>query len=498
MEPTQSRRWGTGEWLILAACLALYLAAVRPFYGVTADDAFISFRYAQNWVAGCGPVYNCGQPPVEGYSNFLWTAISALVIALGQDVVPLMRGLGLGCGFAALVVAIFICRRLWRSRAAMAIPILAVGANPFWAVNAVTGLETSAAALSVLVAALLSLDLVGRTGRRRTYSAGLAWGVSYLMRPEAMALSVVTALWALVVGLRRGGGRKEAITTVLKFGAGFIVVAGPYFVWRILYYQSLLPNTYYAKQGILLEVVNRNAKILAEHPFFFVSLMLAVAISLAWRRRAGQVLLVLLALASAAIALSVHNNFWMPGHRLYLSAFLLLSVVAGGVADLTLRTDRPRWLLAAPVAIFLTLLIILNWANYPHVKFQADLHYAEDDHQAKAMGQTIKVRARKGDWLAIRDAGMVPFYAGPGVNVLDMHENSLNDSTIARQGWNVRHIIKHSPRFIVLMSLHHNILFFTHPNENKLSQAMARDRGYRHVMTATWHAYRHFFLYARP
>ena len=40
------------------------------------DDAYISYRYALNFVQGHGLVYNPGEP-VEGYTNFLWTIFIA-------------------------------------------------------------------------------------------------------------------------------------------------------------------------------------------------------------------------------------------------------------------------------------------------------------------------------------------------------------------------------------------------------------------------------------
>src|SRR3954470_13240280 len=65
-----------------ARIAALYvLASIAAAWGVyhayelawLSDDAFISFRYARNWVTGKGLVYNAGER-VEGYTNFLWTA----------------------------------------------------------------------------------------------------------------------------------------------------------------------------------------------------------------------------------------------------------------------------------------------------------------------------------------------------------------------------------------------------------------------------------------
>jgi hypothetical protein len=491
-EPSAPARWGASEWLALAACLALYLAVVRPFYGVTADDAFISFRYAQNWVAGCGPVYNCGQPPVEGYSNFLWMVLAALTLALGADPVQWMRALGLACGAGALVAMALLGRRIHRGRASPWIPLLVVGGSPFWGVNAVTGLETTGAALSVLLAALLSLRLPG--DRRAGWLAGLAWGASYLMRPEAPALLLVTVVWALGVALRRGFERRQVLLAPLRPLLGFSLLAGPYFAWRLWFYGDLLPNTYYAKAGALGSTLGSNFKILAAHPVFFSTLLSAALLSAIALRRAGALYLLLLAAAMAGISLSVHNNYWMPGHRLQQTAICLLAVVAGGLGDL----PRPgRRLAAAPAVLLVGLMGAVSWAVYPHTKFLANLHYARDDHQAFAMGMEIRKLARPGDWLATRDAGLVPYYAGPKVMVLDMHERSLNNRRIAHRGWSTRYVVSHRPRFIIFVSFSRDELQFVHPAEEILSRAVAADRLYRFRQAVMWHPRRFFLLYVR-
>src|SRR5206468_2965600 len=43
------------------------------------DDALISMRFARNLAAGHGLVWNAGQAPVEGYTNFLWTVWMAVL-----------------------------------------------------------------------------------------------------------------------------------------------------------------------------------------------------------------------------------------------------------------------------------------------------------------------------------------------------------------------------------------------------------------------------------
>ena len=493
--PPPRQPWTAREWIALTVALALYLTTARPLFGVTADDAYISLRYALNWASGCGPVYSCGQTPVEGYTNFLWVALAALVIKLGGPVVLVMRLVGLACGFGALVAAVALCRRVHRQPAAMLLPLVGLGASPFWAVNAVSGLETAAATLSVLLAARASLDLYHRP--RAPFLAGLAWGVSYLIRPEALALAAATGAWSLAAGLVGRRGLRPTLVACARYTAGFLALGGPYFLWRVLYYSSLHPNTYYAKKIPLSEVLPRNLKLLDQHRLFFAALLagvLLVTVVALWRRHGPTLYLLLLALVSAAISLSVHNNFWMPGHRLYLTAVVLLAVAAAGVADLSLRGRR-----LGPVLLVLLLapLLYASWRAAPRVKSEAELHYARDNHPARKMGLRISKLARSGQWLAIRDAGMVPFFAGSKVNALDMHDHSLNDRRIARQGWDLKYVLDRDLRFVVFASRAKHALILTHDIEGKILHSAGFKERYKHLMTVSWHRDRHFFLYVR-
>jgi hypothetical protein len=44
---------------------------------VFVDDSYIFYRYASNWAAGHGLVYNVGEH-VEGFSSLLWTMLLAV------------------------------------------------------------------------------------------------------------------------------------------------------------------------------------------------------------------------------------------------------------------------------------------------------------------------------------------------------------------------------------------------------------------------------------
>ena len=75
------RPWWASAPLPIAAFLAIGAVFVARTSLVTTDgrtftlfdDAMVSMRFARNLAEGHGLVYNAGQHPVEGYTNFLWT-----------------------------------------------------------------------------------------------------------------------------------------------------------------------------------------------------------------------------------------------------------------------------------------------------------------------------------------------------------------------------------------------------------------------------------------
>src|SRR3954447_14615800 len=76
--------------LVLTITILIILAWVFRFIQ---DDAFISFRYADNLARGNGLVWNAGEY-VEGYTNFLWTMIIAGVLWLNLEPVIVSQVIG--------------------------------------------------------------------------------------------------------------------------------------------------------------------------------------------------------------------------------------------------------------------------------------------------------------------------------------------------------------------------------------------------------------------
>src|SRR5262249_8639064 len=88
--PPAWRRQRAGlRWSDVVLCLvgcAVVLLWLQSVIGVyEPDDAYITFRHAENLAAGNGLVFNAAAPPVEGYSNLSWILLLAGLARLGLD-----------------------------------------------------------------------------------------------------------------------------------------------------------------------------------------------------------------------------------------------------------------------------------------------------------------------------------------------------------------------------------------------------------------------------
>ena len=208
------------------------------------DDAFISFRYADNLVRYGELVFNPGER-VEGYTNFLWTVLMAGVIALGGDPVPWSKWLGIAFAIGTVLVVARFSARYQQERSSWDVvgPLLLAGA-PAYACWATGGLET--AQFTFFATLGWTSYLLERAEGRRWPLSGVWFAVSALARPEGMLLFGLTGLHRLLelVGTRKLPGRQDWV-----WGVGFALVFAPYFAWRWAYFGWPFPNTYYVKTG---------------------------------------------------------------------------------------------------------------------------------------------------------------------------------------------------------------------------------------------------------
>jgi len=232
--PLATRPWLSLALLGLAALFFVWeFREVRPQF----DDAYISYRYARNLVEGNGLVYNVGEY-VEGITNLFWTLCVAFGLWLGLPAQTVGHALGLASGVATLAGATLLASTGLKPRerwAAGGVPWLVLSSSCFsyWVVS---GMETPLYCALILAALLAAhQDRLGWA----TLAAFLATGT----RPDAGLVAV--AIYGVYVFQSWPKQRWSCLRWPVVFGVLLIALTA----FRLYYYGSPVPNTFYAKVG---------------------------------------------------------------------------------------------------------------------------------------------------------------------------------------------------------------------------------------------------------
>src|SRR3954469_12452647 len=136
-----------GRWIaplrwVLLAIAAVVLVVHACAYDFVTDDAYISFVFSRNLAEHGQLAFNVGQP-VEGYTNFLWTAILGLLMMLGARPEVTSLVLGAACAVGTLYVTFRVLdRALGRASWWSLVPAVLLASSSGFACWTSGGLET--------------------------------------------------------------------------------------------------------------------------------------------------------------------------------------------------------------------------------------------------------------------------------------------------------------------------------------------------------------------
>ena len=465
----------SASWAVLLAVLALYGTEVAPYIDYVNDDAYITFRYSRNLATGNGPYFNPGER-VEGYTNPSLMLAMAGVFAVGGEVaVPVAaKVLGALAAAATLLFVVGVARRLgpragladresltWGAVAAGLVAI-----SPGFAVNSVSGLETSL--FAVCLAAAIWCD----SGPRAGWRGVAAWlSLAVLTRPEGIFIAAVYVGVRLLMRFAPGRGaagggaaggivrQDDDVRRLLWTGLTVVVVFVLHLLLRFgLYDGEWLPNTYYAKAGGFWgtgawQYVRAGAMV----PLLGLG---GVALGLlGWvvpgRSRRAAVPLAVTAVAGVALPFAVGTD-WMIGWR-FSAPFLPLFALAVvfGWLRLTGLGGRRR----EAVALSLVIALPAAWLMQSTARRQLETEVTirsegyRNGHTALA-DWLCDERAAPGDGIALMDIGIVSYRCFEQ-RVLDI--TGLTDRFIARspggflkKRYDPAYILDQEPEFVVL------------------------------------------------
>jgi hypothetical protein len=305
--------------LFLAALLPLALLSWHLRFFV--DDAFIAFRYAENWAAGLGPVYHAGEL-VEGYSDLAWVFLLSLAARFGAPLDTTAQLLSAACALATAALLVDVLRSLPLSRAARFGGALCVGLSADFAAWATGGLET----------ALFTLALFGLW--RELMRDGRSLLLATLFGTLLVTARVEGVLWLLGVGAAVALIDPSQARTRLRLLAPGLIAFALVELWRHTTYGEWLPNTVHAKAGLDGETISRGLRYSASWLMVSLLPLVATALSLrALRSPAAKHALAAGILIGGGVAFAIlTGGDWMPFFRFLAPTIPFLSIViAAGI-----------------------------------------------------------------------------------------------------------------------------------------------------------------------
>jgi arabinofuranosyltransferase len=234
---------------ILAVSLVLLIAVYSSIYfdfaAYPAEDPAILMRYSQHLAQGHGIVWNVGEEPIDGATDFLPMVLFAVLSKAGMSLESAVRVVVLGAHILTAVFIYLAIRELHGSSrwvAWISAGFLAIGPGLQYSEEYYA---TPLFALFGCVAWYLANKLLAEPkSHTKSLMFALACLTLGLTRPEGVFLAVLfllSVLWEK--------GWREARIVLLYFWATFALLGGLYFLWRWNYFGYPLPNPFYKKGG---------------------------------------------------------------------------------------------------------------------------------------------------------------------------------------------------------------------------------------------------------
>lgn len=404
------------------------------YTGFTADDAFITFRYADNIAAGAGFVYNDGEK-VLGTTTPLFTFVMAM---LSLAKIPLIAGsliLSLACSAITAGILFRLAQFLRLGPVAYIAPLLYI----LWPRSLpadISGMET--ALFTMFVTAAIYFH------NRRNLSNALAMAtLATLTRPEGCWL-----LFLLAIDAARTN--REAFPRLMAIPAVLIL---PWIGFAFFYFGSAIPNSIPAKLALYSRFgadtpLENLIFLMGFHRLVGWVLLLAATLGAIWLHRKqnyGSLAVIWIVGMLTFFAFSrTHLFFWYitPIYPIY------LLLASASLVPLLEQVRSFGWpILPTKTLITLGITVVLTVGCVRQAKFYRSFQGVYEKVH-KAIGLYLGREAGSDDLVAAEDIGYMGYYCGR--KILD-RDGLISPEAISynRQGDYLGLVIDHRPDWVV-------------------------------------------------
>ncbi len=393
--------------LLLALGIIAHIT-LAVYFNFTQDDAFITFRYAANYLNGDGLVYNIGER-IEGYTNFLWLIFMIMGKLAGVDFVIFSRIAGIFCGVGTIFFTWLIGRIIFERHSYLpGLCSLILGTVLSFAYWSAAGLET--AAFSMMAVGVIYFYL------KRSYGIIVFLVLATLLRPEGgLVLGII--VFHNIVSAK---SFTKYATTVL---AAYAILLVPYAIFKWIYFGALLPNPFYAKTGFDLRQLYNGLEYTGT--FFWHYLaggLFVLPFLLSYKKWSRSIRMVAIFLLIYVVYIALIGGDVLKVHRFFVPLFPgIILITVYGLSNI----------LKNKLLFIGSVLLLIGWQIYEPLDHITSFHRSEKGLVNKMNYITYILSRIDGSnySLATSTIGVVG-YRLLGHEVIDLL--GLTDSTIAR------------------------------------------------------------------
>ena len=233
--------------LLLVTIAILVLIAWNNRF--TFDDAFISFRYSEHLAQGHGLVWNIGEAPIEGYTNFLWTLLMSVAFILSIDPELFSWIISIGCFVGSLLGTYYLAKGITNNPYWGVIAVILLGTNFTFNAFATSGLETQCQTMLLI----LSIYCVYCTHTSKVPShtllliTSLLFALALMTRLDSVVMVGILGLACLRYISKSPTDTRQKLMSIMAISLPSIILVGGWLLWKLSFYGDILPNTFYVK-----------------------------------------------------------------------------------------------------------------------------------------------------------------------------------------------------------------------------------------------------------
>lgn len=460
------------SWACLIISFIIFMALLAYIWKFTVDDAYITFRYALHMAQGHGIVWNVGESPVEGYSNFLWVLINAFLIKLNVDPVLFTKIMGVGAVIGILGVYWKIASDFFNDKklysAAFVVAAALILINPSTAIHTVSGLETMVYTVFILILSYLSYKLIKSFNKQILYLFAAVSLICSLLRPEGILISLGLFILIYFMVINKNKFDESKIKTILPFILVFLMPIAIYMAFRIYYFNEIFPLPFLVKT-VTNGSIGSGIYKLSEAIKYIAPLLIVILITFLGKvepifydkegiyKRLRVLLITMATTIIFADIIYVFSSLYMNyAQRFYYPSFVLIYILTG-ISLVLLIHEMKSSLIKRENLKRLTkyggclIVILMLMSNLNFVSDYSYLYNCSERFPVSyvSLGTELNEFSDLNLTFASIDSGSLPYFSN--WNQIDMA--GLNDKFIAKNGFaTMDYIQKSHPELIIILS----------------------------------------------